>query len=283
MRTLRGALRCTALFACLFCTTESSTADVSIIAPESKKAQYIKNELSNRLSLISSLKNHDLNVLVTIGSSTYLDPSAKNGGPYFPLFLSPYEHRAIPDREDVFPVFSEPAPGPLLDQLAVWFGAARIGYIYKGRDPFSSALIEQANRKGINLVPLDIGNDDVFDGITDLARKGIDLMLVSKHPDVYTSRNIRFVFESLYRKRIPAIATSDSLLNAGAIATISPDERIVIEDVAQYISTLFKAADKEKTTVERQALAPFSQTIKIQTNPTMQSQFGIRLPVKEDQ
>lgn len=283
MHTLRGALRCTALFACLFCTTEDSIADISIIAPESKKAQYIKNELSNRLSPISSLNEPTLNVLVTIGSSTYLDPSMENGGPYFPLFLSPYEHRAIPDREDIFPVFSEPAPGPLLDQLAAWFGAARIGYIYKGHDPFSAALIEQASKKGINLVALDLGNDDVFEGITDLAKKGIDLMLVSKHPDVYTSRNIRFVFESLYRKRIPAIATSDSLLNAGAIATISSDERIVIEDVAQYISTLVKAVDQDKTAVDSKGLAPFSQRLKIKTNPAMQSQFGIRLPVKEDQ
>lgn len=283
MRTFKGALRCIALLACLACTTEHSTADVTIIAPESTKALSIKHELSDRLSQIFSVKDHDLHVLVTIGSSTYLDSPGKNRRPYFPLFLSPYEHRAVSDQDGVFPVYSEPAPGPLLDQLVDWFGAARIGYIYRGRDPFSSDLIEHARRAGIHLVALDLEKDDVFEGIAELASKGIDVMLVSKHPDVYTSRNIRFVFESLYRKRIPAIATSDSLINAGAIATVSSDEQVVIEDVVQFISALVEAPDQERTKVLKLGPARFNAALKTQINPAMQSQFGIRLPVKEGQ
>ena len=59
------------------------------------------------------------------------------------------------------------------------------------------------------------------------------MMLLSNEFSVYTSRNIRYVLEDLYRHRIPAIAMSQSLIKAGATLAIVPDTNALVKAIAK--------------------------------------------------
>lgn len=268
-----------ALSLCILCPGLVS-AEVSIVAPQSPKAQYIKAELSNRLAVIESLDSSDIDILVTIGTSSFYEVPPESDQYSFPLFLSPYNlPQDIGDRS--FPIYSEPDPATLVEYVSTWFKKARIGYLYSEDDPFSAALIESVADSGLTLISRKVGDQDAFGALNELMKHNVDVFLVSKDPNLYTSRNIRFVFETLYRNQVPVIATSESLLSAGAIATISTDDRIILEDVAKSISTLSRTTDPVGAS-ESIRFNPFSTRIAVKVNKTMEDRFGIHLHRKEE-
>lgn len=269
--------RC-ALSLCILCPGVVG-AEVSIFAPQSPKAQYIKTELSNRLAVIESLKSSDIDILVTIGTSSFYEVPPERNQYSFPLFLSPYN---LPQerRERSFPIYSEPDPETLVEYVSTWFKKARIGYLYSDDDPFSAALIESVVDSGLTLVARKVDGQDVFGALNALMKQNVDVFLVSKDPNLYTSSNIRFVFETLYRNQVPVIATSESLLSAGAIATISTDDRIILEDVAKIISAL-SSSEAPVDEPESIPFDPFSNRIEVKVNKIMEDRFGIHLHRKE--
>ena len=67
----------------------------------------------------------------------------------------------------------------------------------------------------------------------------VDVMLITNDSRIFNRKNIRFVLEALYRKKIPTIGFSRSLVDAGAVAAVFSNEDEVINQTAIAANNFF--------------------------------------------
>ncbi len=96
-------------------------------------------------------------------------------------------------------------------------------------------------------------------------------MLITKNSDIYKPKKIRFVIEALFRKRIPTISTSNSLLRAGSAVSITPYEEETINFIANLVNQLHK--DSKLT----DGLKIKTEKIKVNINESMMKLFNLNI------
>lgn len=213
-------------------------ADVLILSPDNAKAQSIaekiKSQIPNQTVIISdvpsAVKEPDL--VITLGSKLLNDHRNDLNAPTLASFVSPSQFMRGEFRRGnpVEPVYSVADPISLLDFLEKNFGESRIGYIYTGqKDEYVDMLERITEVSKVSFVPFKMESDDVFKTLRRaVSSRKIDVMLISNDSTIFNRKNIRFVLEALYRKKIPTIGLSKSLIDAGAVAAVYTEEDSLI-------------------------------------------------------
>lgn len=254
----------------------SSTAlsDVTIVAPKSKYAQDVAEQIKAGIKHpvnISDTLNQDANskVVVALGKSSFEKTVGTTSLPIVGI-LSYTDAPPISDRPSYF-VYSDPSPKDIAVFLKKHFQNMQIGYIYTEDE---SNRVEQIKEQLIDsstqLITIK-SSSDVFGDIRALTRtgKGIDAMLVTTNRNIYKPEKIRFVLESLFRKKVPVISTSAFLIEPGATVAISPSADAISAE-ASKIATLLHSKD----TTPRPS-GTYIDDLDIKVNSSMSEYFNL--------
>jgi len=220
------------------CVSHIALADVLILAPNNAKAQsvaeQIKSQIPNQKVVISDDKNavESPDLVITLGSKLLNDHAKELNAPTLASFVAPSQfiRGSFQGGNPVEPVYSVADPIALLDFLEKNFGSSRVGYIYSGeKDEYVDMLERISQVSEISFVPFKMESDDVFKTLRRVvSSRKIDIMLISNDSRIFNRKNIRFVLEALYRKKIPTIGLSKSLIDAGAVAAVYSEEQSLI-------------------------------------------------------
>ncbi|MFK5893939.1 MAG: hypothetical protein QM504_12025 [Pseudomonadota bacterium] len=214
-------------------------SEVLILSPNNVKARSIavkiKEKLIDKNIVISENPNAVENpeLVITLGSELLKTHGKQLNAPTIASFVSPSEYfnSNILNNFPSEPIYSVVSPRFLMSFLEESFGNARVGYIYVGeKDPYIKELEFISSFSETKIVPIKLRNNDVFKTIRRiLSNRSIDVMIVSNNSSVFNRKNIRFVLEALYRKKIPTVGLSQTLVDAGAVAAVFSKEDAIIE------------------------------------------------------
>lgn len=223
--------------------------DVLILTPPSERAIKIAEKIQQKVVgekvvVSSSLsKSHEYSLVVTLGSSILDQYANEIKSPHIATFISPHEYKKL--EMAVFTessaVFSAASPKKFLEFISETFGKVSIGYVYTDKDDIYLSELERiVADDNIRIVATPLLDQDIFKTYRHLFEDNIDVMLVTSNPDIYTSRNIRYVLEMLFRQKVPAVTFSKSLLNAGAAASLYSPEYLIVDRTASAINNYLK-------------------------------------------
>lgn len=227
------------------------SADVFIV-PESldggsfRLANDISKGLNVKSKIVKSVPVHKFpenSLVIYVGKNAYkenTDPSVRS----IISFVSSYDFDEMKNLSikgqlnNVIPSFSGAAPEDILSFVKDTFKTATIGYIYSEKpDFYLNRLKERLTQyKGLSIEAVSKG--DVYKSLNKLINtKRIDVMLITNNSKVFDRRNIQYILESLYRKKIPAIGVSKGLVGKGVLASI-------YQNKSQIVSRTIDAAEK---------------------------------------
>ncbi|MGH1486980.1 MAG: hypothetical protein ACRBCI_12230 [Cellvibrionaceae bacterium] len=237
----------------------------------------IAKRIQEKITVNSQIRNElDLeeksnSIIITIGSSAFYKASKKADIKIITSFI-PHTTNINKAEDEIFPYYSEPSPEQILSFFSKHFSSAKVGILYSDSDiEFISSLESIFRNSNNTLIPIKHSKNDVFDSIRALIKKDMDIMLITKNKEIYSSKKIRFVIEALSRKRIPTITTSPSLLRAGSVASITPNEEETISSIATLASQLHK--NKKITDDTREE----PNNITVKTNKSMMKLFNLNI------
>lgn len=220
------------------CVSRLALADVLILSPKNPKAlavaAQIKSQIPYQKVVISDDKNavESPALVITLGSKLLNDHAKDLNAPTLASFVAPSQFSRGNFRGDkpVEPVYSVADPIALLEFLEKNFGSSRVGYVYSGeKDEYVDMLERISQVSEISFVSFKMESDDVFKTLRRVvSSRKIDIMLISNDSRIFNRKNIRFVLEALYRKKIPTIGLSKSLIDAGAVAAVYSEEQSLI-------------------------------------------------------
>lgn len=221
-------------------------ADIVILAPNNPQAhllaESIKKDLAQTVEIVESLDSQQhYELIITVGTEKFQEASQRQSQtPVIAAFISPHDFENIHKQYGAlsYPIFSAASPRNVIRFLEMNFKGARIGYVYKGeKDAYLKDLDAYANDSDITLVPIELVSDNLFKTYRrTFQRNLVDIMLVTNDPNVYTSRNIRFALESLYREKIPAIGLSKQTVKAGAVAAVYTEMDAVVAETTLRVN-----------------------------------------------
>jgi ABC-type uncharacterized transport system substrate-binding protein len=226
--------------------TVPTCADVLVIVPENPKALALANEISRQISdddtVVSSdpeaLADPDL--IITVGTAALKQHRTHLTAPTIAAFVSPHDFEGLDHTIAVptAPVYATAEPDQVVDFLSRHFPGARVGYVYEAtKDPYLVSMELASRKHPVAIVPIKL-QGDIFKTYRRVFRKkSVDVMLITNSANLYTAKNIRFVLESLYRERIPAIGLNKQIVKAGALAAVYTDTQDVIAVAVNQANT----------------------------------------------
>lgn len=222
------------------------TADILIVSPENPHALELANKIKDQITgekiVVSSNPNlvPSPELIITVGTSTLKGLRSDLNAPTIAAFVSPHDFEFLDKTIAVptAPVYSTADPNQVVEFLQDNFPGSRIGYVYEDeKDPYLISMELAAHELGVNIVPIEL-QGNIFKTYRRVFRKkAIDIMLITNSSHIYTVKNIRFVLESLYREKIPAIGLTKQIVKAGAVAAIYADEKDIVASTVDQIKT----------------------------------------------
>lgn len=97
----------------------------------------------------------------------------------------------------------------------------------------------------------------------------IDMFLVTNDTRIYSSQNLRFLLEDLYRQGIPVVALNKHLLNAGAAISITPNQDAFVKQTAVLAERLSQAMPIEPF--------QFAQEYQIEINESLVRRYSLNV------
>jgi len=256
-------------------TLSSAHADVIILTSRSQYALEVANKIQLGIKAPSEIKHSidhvkDTDIVVALGNEALAEAERKASKKIVASFIG-YSGRNNKNIKTI--IYAEPSPETLAHFFDVNFNKARIGILYSPKDREYIERINSSLKTGNNeLIPI-VSTGDTFVEINKLIRMDIDLLFIRNDDAIYKPGNIRFVLETLFRKRIPVITNTKSLLKAGATAAITPDEELIIRETIEAINLL--SSGKVNSIPYR-----FIETAKTDTNKSMIKILNVK--IKED-
>ncbi len=254
--------------------SNTALSDVTIVAPTSKYAQDVAKQIEGGIKhpvIISDSPTPDKNtkVVVALGKNSF---DKSNSSTTLPIvgILSSTDAPPVSGKPNYF-VYSDPSPKNIAAFLAKHFPNTRVGYIYTDDETNRVTNIkEHLEGSSTQLVSVK-STGDVFGNIRTLTRKGkgIDAMLVTTNRKIFKPAKIRFVLESLFRKKVPVISTSALLIEPGATVAISPSADALSAE-ASKIATLLHSDDSKL-----QPSGKYIEDLDIMVNSSMSDYFNL--------
>jgi hypothetical protein len=245
-----------------------SYSEVVIIVPENNQYAYnIAIDVQTQLKGQSTIRYEVGNpapgdIIVALGSGIYNkigDIRNKVIATFVP-YQGVQKSQATNNR---YYIYSEPSPKQIHTFIAANFSSSKIGYLYTDQDKGVPAELAKQFTQSENTLLALKNEGDVFSSIRELIRNDIDIMLLSKNSDLYTSKNIRTIIEALTRKRIPVITTTKSLVASGATISITADQSEIVAMTATLANKL-----NEQNGMGGEA-SGHTTTVNIETNQSM--------------
>lgn len=227
----------------------SSTAlcDVSIVAPRGKYAQDVANQIEIGIKhpvTISDSPTPDKNtkVIVALGKYSFDKSNSFTALPIVGI-LSSTDAPPVSNKPNYF-IYSDPSPEDIAIFLKKHFPSTRIGYIYTDRETDRVTNIKEHLAGSSTQLLAVKSTGDVFQNLRTLTRKGkgIDAMLVTTNRKIFRPDKIRFVLESLFRKKVPVISTSAFLIEPGATIAIYPSAEALSSEASKIATLLHSGA-----------------------------------------
>lgn len=229
-----------------FLSSSPAQADILIVSPENPHAQELANNIKDQIAgekiVVSSDPNAILSpeLIITVGTTTLKGLRSELNAPTIAAFVSPHDFESIDRAIEVptAPVYSTAGPDQVVKFLQENFPGSRIGYVYEDvKDPYLVSMELAAEGKTVKIVPIKL-QGNIFKTYRRIFRKkSVDIMLITNSSNIYTAKNIRFVLESLYREKIPAIGLTKQIVKAGALAAIYADEQDIVASTVDQIKT----------------------------------------------
>ncbi len=250
-----------------------SHADISVFASDTSYTQFVVSELQKKYNHVSLNpdKIHENDVVVSIGDNRIKNVTSliKNPQNYIAANVSSRVVSSLPGGNGTIFVYSDPSPEEVIRFLASNFKHSGAGFLYsESDDTYYRALAKYAEEYQLPFHA--VQTDDVFKGIVKVSKKNIGVFLISKNTTLYTSNNLRFALESLYRKRIPVVATNSRLIQAGVLATISIRKE-------QYVNQILLDVATKLSGTQNSSRSNYIPGASIQINSKMESFYGFRL------
>ncbi len=151
---------------------------------------------------------------------------------------------------DINIIYSDPSPQSIAHFIDLNFKSTKFGFITtKSESVFIDEIKSSLYPPNHNELITVEHNGDTFVALNKLTKMEIDILFIGNSLEIYKANNIRFVLESMFRKRIPVITSSKALVKAGAAASIAPDEDAVIRETYNTINQFVNS--NEKVTYKR--------------------------------
>lgn len=243
-------------------------ADVFLLAPDTPRAQQLAQTIAH------TLRSYEPEIISAVSSPT-VDDTIINIGRHNPLLevsgarvinVVPTPHTIDSNSQSAVFVF-QIDPECLINQIGKDFPNKRIGYMYSNP---SDPIVALALDADVQIIPERV-TGNIFNHLRRLReREDIDVMLIGNDHGVYTSRNIRFVLEDLYRNRIPAVSLSSTLLNAGASIAYVPSYDGLAKQIKGYLDALNSDNAKPESMV-------YATQGEIESNPQMSKRYNLTL------
>lgn len=268
LRRIRALLMAAAM------VSPTALADVLILTPDSDYARELAGQLKSRIQPPSRVVhlldvNSETELVVALGRDSFLNATENTQLPVVGSFLSSVDRPTAKSKASTYRVFSDPSPELIAEFLRVRFPNSNIGYIYTDDEaPLVNRMHEALKDSTTRLEPVRFSGN-TFSDIRTLSRKRIDAMLISKNREIYHPERVRFVLEALFRKKMPVVSMSASLVPAGATVSVAPTAEAVINTTSEAVNTLISG---ELPAPQR---AAYAAGVTIEVNPTMSRYFNI--------
>lgn len=249
-------------------------SDVLILAPDSEYARKVAVQLKSRIAYPSRIThvldvNAETDLVVALGRDSFLEASSKTEVPVMGSFLSPVDQASETSNGARYRIFSDPSPKQIADFLASRFPSSVVGYIYSDDETLIIQNVQDALKGSSTRLESLRFSGNTFSDIRDLSRKGINAMLITKNREVYSPERVRFVLEALFRKKIPVVSTSSSLVSAGATVSIAPSTEAILKATSDSVNQLLKGVTPAPPA------AAYVEDAMIEVNLTMSEYFSI--------
>lgn len=219
-------------------------AQIVILTAETPSAVEFANDVAKKLNgqqvAINPSKYGDSDTVITVGNTPLQNVANKKQ-----IALATYVSfdsfaKLQIDNRPQHVIYSDPSPGALKEAIEKHFPNRSIGYIRSGGEDQYLDLLEKA---GVKLTTYPLSANDIYKTLSAIYRADQpDLMLVSENRDIYNQDTILFVLESLYRNRIPVIATNKALINKGSTLTVFTTKETIAERTAAVVLAIVSGA-----------------------------------------
>lgn len=263
-----------AIIAAIASLSSAALSEILIFAPDNDYAREVAEKLKSRIDtpshIVHSLDvNSSTRLVVALGHESFLVASAETEVAVLGSFLSPADQPTSKRSAPTYRIFSDPSPDKIAEFLKKRLPNSTIGYIYTGDEaPVVQQLAKALENSSTRFEPIRFSGN-TFSDLRGLSRKGINSMLVSTNHEVYHPERVRFVLEALFRKKMPVISMTASLIPAGATVSIAPTAEAVINATALSVNGLVKGAFSEPPN------DTYVEDVTIEVNPAMASYFNI--------
>lgn len=272
--------RCKILIAVIIAVLHipSAYSDVIILTSENPYALEVAKKIQTGIKDPAQIKHtiHDLkksDIVVALGNEALSQANERKASKIIGSFIT-YSNNNDSSKSNIKSIlYADPAPETLARFFDANFNKARIGIIYSPSDSDYIERIQSSLKAGNNEIVSIVSTGDTFADLNKLIKTKIDILYAGNDERIYKPTNIRFVLESLFRKRIPVISSSKSLVKAGATASVIPDEDLIISETIKRTNKLLSGAND--TWPNR-----FIETTKIYTNKSLIKILNVKL--KED-
>lgn len=255
-----------------WCSSYSYANELLLYSPDSEANSTLFKQLHielNNPKLVSNLSTI-LNPSIVVGMGNLFAETvpAKSGS--ISIIILPYL-ASPPSKPNVYHQYYQVSSNAIYDYLLEQFDDLRVGYIYyEDEDPFDRYNESQTSK--IKFIGEKI-DKDVFSAVRRLQEnKRIDVLMVTNDTRIYTSRNLRFLLEYLYRKSIPVMSLNRKLLAAGAAFSITPELQAFVKDTAEMVVKLKKGEWVNKI--------QFAQTYRVDINERLISRYALQVKPK---
>jgi hypothetical protein len=213
---------------------------ISIFSKNSSSAEWLSGNLSgvtsSRIQINPEVPlNNSTDTAIFIGSldaSVAMHVSAEKSI----VITTPYQfddYKVL--APDAMFVSLLPTPKEVVQNLTLNFPGARVGVLHRGDDYFQD-LQKATEDSSIKLVGRETHSEDIFKDLRFLLKTNpIDIFLITADPEIYSSANVRYLIEALYRKRIPTVALTDQLLGSGVIGSIYVPNSLIVESTIDLL------------------------------------------------
>lgn len=252
-----------------------ANAEVIIVTGDTQYAQTIAKKIQGGIhkdSAISSsiTKSSSSDIVIAIGHEAFMAARAKNKSVMVGTFINFADTRDIESSfGPEFTIYSDPSPKRLAHFINENLSNTRIGYLYTKNDKLFVDQTKNLIASNNQLVAIPF-EQDTFEALKKVIDQKIDIMLVGRNREIYNPNNIRFVLESLFRKKVPVIATSTLLLKAGAAIAIAPPEEVIINETCNLVNGLLRGHKPVNT-------AFFIDDIEVKTNSSLMELYNLQL------
>lgn len=260
-----------------FLALEQAAADVVILAPRTDQARSVAEKIKSRIDVPARIagsleETGKAELVVAVGNALFSSALTQTRAPVIGVFINRFEYESDSlHQPPPVVIYSDPSPQDIADFLSKHFPRSKIGYLYSLNEAkLVSVISDVVSQSGSRLVTIN-HQGDIFAEIRALARGGVDIMFISKNRSIYKPDTIRFALEFFFRKNIPVVTTSPSLVEVGATIAISATDEQIVEATSAAVRRVLAGENSTDVPLHRNA------ELEVKVNPVMAEYFNLQI------